>query len=383
MNKRIVNLSILLTAVIFLGLASLFAQDPNNRKRFPLRKIAGEPLSTLSNVNNISFWVQADGTSGRNPLDESKPGAVFPRGTARIFFADGILWGGLVNDLIEPRLRVGGSMYFSGNVEGAILGERTGIAEDPASTDVRIWRIRDDWATADLLQDAAEFFDLDISTVSEDQIEEVRAQYRTDWDEWPAAKGAPYYDDNSDGIYDPTIDRPGIANADQVVWFVANDIDSLITAQFFGSPPIGIEHQVTIWGYANEGIIGNIIFRRNRLIYKGTKTTPVDATIDSMYISQWSDVELGDFGDDWAGFDTLLNTAYVYNITEIDDQFIKFGLAPPSVGYTLIQGPSVPSAGDKAILDFGVRSNFKNLPLSSFIVKMIGTSISDPFSSGN
>ncbi|MCH8928746.1 MAG: hypothetical protein IIB39_08535 [Candidatus Marinimicrobia bacterium] len=289
----------------------------------------------------------------------------------------------MVNDGQLPRLRVGGSTYRSGMVEGAILGEQTGIAEDPAASDVRIWRVRKDWVTADLLQDAAEFFNLDASSVSDAQIAEVRAQYGTDWDEWPAAKGAPFYDNNNDGLYDPSIDRPGLAAADQVIWFVTNDLDTSIVRGFVGSPPIGLENQVTIWAYDRDGTLGDIIFRRNRLIYKGNELTPENATIDSMFISQWCDVELGDSGDDWAGYDSLTNTAYFYNNSDIDNKFIEFGLAPPSVGYTLVQGPIVPSLGEEAIKGFSVRSNFKNLHLSSFVVKMIGTSISDPSAFGN
>ena len=97
----------------------------------------------------------------------------------------------MVNDGNEPRLRVNGSTYNVGTVEGAILGERTGISEDPNASDVRIWRIREDWATADLSQDAVEFFDIKTdSMVSDAQIAEIREQYETDWDEWPWEKGA-------------------------------------------------------------------------------------------------------------------------------------------------------------------------------------------------
>ena len=158
-----------------------------------------------------------------------------------------------------------------------------------------------------------------------------------------------------------------MANADQVIWFVANDLSAGAVTGFLGSPSIGLEHQVTMWAYDSEGRLGNIIFRRNRLIYKGTDSTSVDATIDSMYISQWSDPDLGDFGDDFVGVDTLINTGYVYNSSDIDKGFLKYALPPPSVGYTLIQGPIVPSPGEDAIRDFGVRNEYKNLSLSSFI----------------
>ena len=68
MIKRYSYLAILLTMVGFWGLISLFAKEPPNKRKFVLSKIAGEPKATLSNVNNMSMWIQADGVSARNPI---------------------------------------------------------------------------------------------------------------------------------------------------------------------------------------------------------------------------------------------------------------------------------------------------------------------------
>ncbi|NIT58734.1 MAG: hypothetical protein GWN00_21675, partial [Aliifodinibius sp.] len=70
--------------------------------------------------------------------------------------------------------------------------------------------------------------------------------------------GAPYEDVNGNGIFDPVRDadnapiaregdHPGIANADQVIWFVANDFNSSQTNEFLGAAPMGLEYQVTAW----------------------------------------------------------------------------------------------------------------------------------------
>lgn len=111
-------------------------------------------------------------------------------------------------------------MYSTGLVPGRILSK--GVAEDYHDPEVRIWRIRRDWATADLRQDAVEFYNVLPENVSQNLIDAVRAQYEKDWNVWPWEKGAPFYDINSNGIMDAG-EEPGLADADQVVWFVAGN----------------------------------------------------------------------------------------------------------------------------------------------------------------
>ncbi|MCH7495265.1 MAG: hypothetical protein IH825_04115, partial [Candidatus Marinimicrobia bacterium] len=320
---------------------------------------------TQVNINNILYWVRENGLSGNNAVSHGS-GGIFPRGTAGIIFYDGILWAGKVKDGDLPELRAGGSLYASGTLSGAILVERTGIAEDPDSPDVRIWRVRKDWASVDLKIETAEYFDIPMDSVTYSQIAIIRTKYRDDWNEWPAEKGAPYYDLDKNGSYDPAIDIPGIANADQVIWFVVNDLDDGAVRGLFGSPSIGIEHQVTLWAYDRVGKLGNIIFKRNRIIYKGTAETPPTAFIENMYISQRVDSEIGFHFDDLIGSDPSVNVGFTYNSGDIDEDFESFGLPPPSMGYVLNQGPIVPSEGDEAIFDFRIRRDHKNLRMTSF-----------------
>ena len=142
----------------------------------------------------------------------------------------------------------------------------------------------------------------------------LKADYAKDWREWPWQKGGPFDDSgylgpngvdvvgannrvldwgedvNHNGFLDPGEDvnqngkldgeTPGIVGADQVLWTVCND-----TRPFFGIVPSGMELQITVWGYNRNDALGNVIFKRFRLIYKGLPTTSSDATIDSMYIT--------------------------------------------------------------------------------------------------
>ena len=70
----------------------------------------------------------------------------------------------------------------------------------------------------------------------------------------------------------PTVDVPGVKGADQTIWFVANDLDAGATVFLYGTNPIGIEMQATIWAYAQTGALGNMFFRKYKLINKSNTT---------------------------------------------------------------------------------------------------------------
>ena len=142
--------------------------------------------------------------SARDPLTGNS-GVTYPRSTAQVIFQDGMIWGGRVKDGNQQELRVGGQTYEIGTVPGVI--ESKGVAQDRDTA--RLYRIRRDWATADLRLDASEVLNMGLSEVTDAHEEAVRAQYERDWMEWPAELGAPFYDNDGDGQYDPSVDEPG------------------------------------------------------------------------------------------------------------------------------------------------------------------------------
>lgn len=362
---------------------------------------------SLMNINNMSMWFKRDGHSANNPINGNS-GVTFPRSTDQVIYQDGVIWGGIVNDGDPQTLRVGGQTYSIGTVPGAIVSR--GVAEDPNDPSVRIYRIRKDYALADLRLDASELFNVGLSAVTDADVAALRAQYDKDWREWPVAKGAPFYDNDGDGAYNPqfdgngrpildgTADEPGVANADMVAWYVINDLDVGKATALYGSKPIGLEVQITIWGYARTDALGDAIFKKYQITYEGTANTPDDAVITDMYFSQWSDPDLGDAGDDFAGADVDLSLGYVYNGQQDDSHYTGFGLAPPAAGYDFLQGPIVPvyqkdENGDnvldddgnpvldltaEAVYNFGKRPGYKNLPMTSYVYFAAGSAIGDP-----
>jgi len=341
----------------------------------------------LININNLSMWFKRDGESGGNPYTDGS-GVTYPRSTDQVVYRDGLVWGGRVVDGKDQIVRVGGSTYSQGTVPGRIVSK--GVSADRDDPLVRIYRIRRDYKTADLRLETAEFLDIGLSEVSDDEVEAVRAQYEKDWNEWPAEWGAPYYDRDGNGQYDPTVDEPGVANADQVAWFVVNDLDVGAAQVLYGALPIGIEAQVLMWAYARTDALGDAIFKKFTVIYKGTADTPDDARIEDMYFSQWSDPDLGDYSDDFVGCDIDLSLGYVYNATDNDSHYQAFDMAPPAAGYDFLQGPAVPvyiedeegnqvlDENSVAIFNFEKRVGYKNLPMTAFVYFGAGGNIDDP-----
>jgi hypothetical protein len=335
----------------------------------------GVPNRTMVNIGQVAMWIYADALSAIDP-DNTVGGVYYPRGTGNVIYQDGLIFGGYVRDGIEPALRVGGQAYSTGMVPGRIVTK--GQAESQSADDVRIWRIRRDYFDGDMIQDASEVLQVALSSVGAGEIAQVRAQYATDWREWPAAKGAPFYDADNDGVYTPQYnsdgspilypeaDEPGIADADQVVWIVANDYSSANTIGLYGSSPVGVEEQVTLWAYRRSDALGQIIFKQFKLIFKGLATTPNNATIDTLYVCQWSDPDLGAAGDDLVGCDVNLSLGFVYNSVSTDGTFAAFALPPPASGYDFFAGPAVADPNGTAIINLKKRSGYRNLPMTSF-----------------
>jgi len=348
-----------------------------------LAKPTTRVVRTLSNINNWSYWMYYDGKSGITPGGES--GGTYPRGTATAIFADGFVWGGYV----DGQIRVGGQTYAIGTQAGWIKDDGTAVSQDDPR--VKIYRIRSDYKTltkAMVLQDAAELNMVPVDQVTDAMAQAVIDQYVEDWETWPGDLGAPYIDKNGNGVWDGSdVDEPGIAKADQVVWFVCNDLDVTSAEGLYGSPPIGIELQVTAWGYNQPSArIGQLIFKKYKLINKSGKD------VTDMYAAQWCDPDLGEAGDDLVGCDTTLSMGFVYNGAEVDNKYLAFELAPAAMGYDFFQGPlldgvagedlnknGIDDAEDYAVFNLKKVGPGKiNLPMTTFAWFAAGSAISDP-----
>ena len=326
-------------------------------------------------INNVMNYYSNNGDGSFNPYASDGEGFEFPKGSGKtVMFEDGLVWGCYQNGTFK----VGGSTYFHGLQAGRIVtaGNSTvvAIADSVSSPQYRIYRVRPDVTpltpfavvqTA-LQQEALLIQRFDASVTAQS----IYNQYVDDWNHWPATQGAPFEDRNGNGVYEPTVDVPGIKGADQTLWHVSNDLDSVRVHYLAGSAPIGLEVQRTIWGYNRSGALGNAIFVKYRLINKS------GSRLDSVFVSRWTDPDIG--GPDGApydliGCDTLRNLGFAYKGVPADPEY---GTSPPAVGVALLQGPVAPGlSSDSARVDFSWRRGYKNLSMSSFYLIINSLSI--------
>ena len=307
----------------------------------------------LCNVNNWSYWVYKDGTMGIAP--GGKAGGIYPRHTDNVLYKDGLLWGARVNGEVI----LGGQEYRVGTQ--ALLD--------------RAYRVRIDWPllrSTDFHQEAIMFFGQSNEAFEKRNL--IKERYQNDWKNWPADKGAPYVDVDGNGRYNPVLndagypdasrgDYPGIRGADEVIWLVVDDRDSLKMDNFYHNKPIGIREEITIWAYDQpDSALGQTVFKK-------FKITNISATVfKEMYLAQWADPDIGGYSDDFVGCDSLQNSCFAYNSVKDDPDFFNgYGISPaPAAGYVLLQGPVVASAGDTAMVDFKPLPGYKNLPMTGF-----------------
>jgi len=419
--ESFMNLRKAITLVItgaFLLTSALFAEeikgDRQAGKTGPSRlaRLGDDgPKSTFFNINSWSIQIEHQGFFQWNGTSHGSAGD-YPKGMANVIFAEGILWGVRADDKYgvdadgqlltdgtgagTPKIRVNGSMYNTGLKSGKVLRDATGaINKTGYSEDWRlqqIWRVRRDWETGDLTSDVAIVKNIGANDVTEAQIAATKAQYKHDWEHWPVAKGAPYDDVNGDGAFTAATwntetlewdgDIPGIPGADQTIWLVANDLPDendpnypgqavSVSEGGWGSPPIGFEMQMSMWGYDYpfSNPLSSMFFKRARMIYTGLPGGPATAKLDTVYFTQWSDPDLGTYTDDYVGCDTTLSLGYVYNGNTFDETFFdNYGSPVPAGGYDFLEGPKVADAD--GVLD--------TLGMTSFVYFAAGSSVSDP-----
>ncbi len=407
-----------ITFILLVSVSNLCPSQttPDKSKRATsesLLKSAGLPRYAVLNINNIRTWSRSDGQS--NHAYSGDNGAYYPTGTGNVIYQDCIVWGAKAfidaahtQPVPTQPIRVGGGTYTVGTKEGWVNGfGATATAEPTTSYYNRIYRIRRDFLAPkyrSLEHDAADVNEGFVADVTNAMVAVLVEQYRNDWLEWPVLRGAPYIERNGIPGYQPpplsalsvdpdslisgNYDEPGLVGsdaglpADQVIWTVYNDLDVTQSLSFVASFPLGLEIQKTVWGYFGIYGIQDMYFTRYRFINKGGVDVGGGQKgafyLDSMYIAQFSDIDIGNFTDDLVGCDTTLSLGFGYNANRVDDTFRSYNLSPPAIGYVLLQGPMVASASDSAVFDMRRRFGTKNLRATSMVSFSSGSSVGPP-----
>lgn len=328
MNKKIFRWFLFL--IIAVGLSSFLGFKVGDKDKDKDNRLNKPTLNDHFNyiaINQVLMWVSNNGDGSHDPRTGGN-GFYWPGGvnaTKSAIFEDGLIWAGKIG----RDVRMNGNTHRQGLQAGKILD--VGVADDPSLGKYRVYKIRKGWEAL--------------------PPGPVRDAFEKDYKEWPIDDGAPY--EIVDGVKVPQF------VGDEVLWYVANDLDHARSSRTYGSPPIGLECQTTVFGFNRTGALGDMVFKKYKVINKS------GTTIRDMYLGYWSDTDLGFADDDYTGCDTTLSLGYTYNADNNDDGI--YGTPPPAVGYDFFQGPILKGdPTDSAKFDGKWRKGYKNLPMTSF-----------------
>lgn len=141
---------------------------------------------------------------------------------------------------------------------------------------------------------------------------------------------APFVDTDGDGVYNPNAgDYPDIFG-DQAIWFVTNDKGNTPGS---GSTPLGMEIQTQAFAYQSNDELNSMTFYTNKIINRSTER------LDSCFMAQWVDPDLGNPTDDFVGCDVPRGLGICFNGDDDDEGIQGYGANPPSVGVDFFEGP--------------------------------------------
>ena len=184
---------------------------------------------------------------------------------------------------------------------------------------------------------------------------------------------APFYDRNSDGVYNPADgDYPWYDLTNQIdcrtsrrvtlygdynMWWVFNDKGNIHTET--SGDPIGMEIKAQAFAFATNDEVNSMTFYNYELINRSYYT------LNNTYFSVWVDSDIGCSEDDYVGCDVQRGLSYQYNADANDDgcQYAIQGY-PPAVGVDFFEGPYQDNDGIDNPLTSDVSSakNLKGIP---------------------
>ncbi|MEM8558059.1 MAG: T9SS type A sorting domain-containing protein [Bacteroidota bacterium] len=153
--------------------------------------------------------------------------------------------------------------------------------------------------------------------------------------DWPTDLGAPFEDDDGDGVYEPENGELPSVYGHQTAFWVMNDRGNV--HRWSGAEPLGLTARVTAFSFR----VGNPAFTFGTF-YRYEFENPNGYTIENTRFGFFTDGDLGDFTDDYVGSDSTRGLAFIYNSDAVDgnedDEFGSYGLEPPALGVDILSG---------------------------------------------
>jgi hypothetical protein len=324
MRRPFIAMLAVLFACALLSTGTAHSKDRTGKTAPGVSKTALSGDFQYMDINRISTPIRNNGSFNRDP-GSGNAGFEWPKGTGNTAnYASGLWVGGKRGGIV----RVAVAEYAYEFDAGPIIN---GSPATPGDARWRVYSIkRGDDATNS-----------------------------PDYAAWPWEDGAPVVKaaDGTDSLDDSGSRIPELIG-DQTMWCVFNDAD-VAKHTNMNTLPLGIEVQLTAFAFNRGDALGDNIFYKWKFINKSGEA------IDSTFVTIWTDVDLGDSGDDLDGCDTTLGLGYTYN----DGVDGVYGAQTPATGFDFLQGPLVAGAPtDTARFPDGrVLPGMRLLKMTSFI----------------
>ena len=143
---------------------------------------------------------------------------------------------------------------------------------------------------------------------------------------------APFIDMNNNNLYEPHLGEYPEIRGDKAVYMIMNDDEKTHTT---GTDAIGIEVHLMFYQYASNDYLNNTTFINLRVFNRGVES------YNDFTSSLFSDMDLGNYADDYFGSDESRNMIFSYNGDNYDENNSVFGYGqdPPSVGIVSLSSP--------------------------------------------
>lgn len=265
----------LLTVQFFLAVA-VQAQSAQKGSFISKKTLGAEVSYGVLDINEIAFYIANNGAIGENPENQGN-GFIYPAESGHsLIYTAGLQVLGKINGSI----RTAACQYATEFQPGSILPD--GTADDSALEKYRVYK----YGKGDVVDAEA------------------------------ICQGCPEY-----------------VIGDQMLFCVFNDLAS--HDGVFQKEPIGLEVQLTVWGFNRDYALGQTVFVRYLIINKNREGLPLEEAYTGLFL----DPDLGQAGDDAGGCRPDLDMMHFYN-GNIDDGV--YGLAPPALGVAFLQGAGAP-----------------------------------------
>ena len=153
-----------------------------------------------------------------------------------------------------------------------------------------------------------------------------------------SARIAPFADLNGNDFYEPDQGEYPLIKGDQAVYSIQHTVnDSVNGLSPWSLPSLGFDLHVMAYAFEDAGpALAHTVFVNYRYVNRES------VSYDSIRFGQFADIDVGCWGDDFAGCDSTRNMFFAYNWDDLDescDGAVGYGQQPPAEGVMFLNAP--------------------------------------------